>query len=201
MFVLKHWCEDTINLVYYKYDKHPRLKEQEQKQQFLETSMRAQISRSEEEQTELTSCHPWESVEHTALLVVIASQLLASIVWCARRKKGQNWIWMYHAIFVHSGRRRDYIQRWRHNIQERPYNHDSTASRLLSEVKHDLARLVLRWGTTLESLVLFFYFYLLLSLLSQEYSTCSTRTCTRTSTSTTTQQYSYSYSTAVVVVF
>ena len=41
-------------------------------------------------------------------------------------------------------------------LQERPYNHDSTASRLLSEVKHDLARLVLRWGTTLESLVLFF---------------------------------------------
>ena len=40
--------------------------------------------------------------------------------------------------------------------QEQPYNHDSTASRLLSEVKHDLARLVLRWGTTLESLVLFF---------------------------------------------
>ena len=159
--------------------------------------------RSEEEQTELASCHPWESVEHMALLVVIASQLLASIVWCARRKKGQNWIWMYHAIFVHSGRRRDYIERWRHNIQERPYNHDSTASRLLSEVKHDLARLVLRWGTTLESLVLFFYFYLLLSLLSQEYSTCSTRTCTSTGTSTTTtpQQYSYSYSTAVVVVF
>ena len=58
MIVLKHWCEDTINLIYYKYDKHPRLKEQEQKQQFLETSMRAQISRSEEEQTELTSCHP-----------------------------------------------------------------------------------------------------------------------------------------------
>ena len=40
--------------------------------------------------------------------------------------------------------------------QERPYNHDSTASRLLSEVKHDLAALVLRWGTTLESAVLFF---------------------------------------------
>ena len=114
------------------------------------------VRRSEEEQTELASCHPWESVEHMALLVVIASQLLASIVWCARRKKGQNWIWMYHAIFVHSGRRRDYIERWRHNSQERPYNHDSTASRLLSEVKHDLARLVLRWGTTLESLVLFF---------------------------------------------
>ena len=40
--------------------------------------------------------------------------------------------------------------------QERPYHNDSTASRLLSEVKHCRARLVLRWGTTLESLVLFF---------------------------------------------
>lgn len=43
--------------------------------------------------------------------------------------------------------------------QERPYHSDSTASRLLSEVKHCRARLVLRWGTTLESLVLFFYSY------------------------------------------
>ncbi|KAL7459831.1 hypothetical protein ACHAWC_011638, partial [Mediolabrus comicus] len=42
--------------------------------------------------------------------------------------------------------------------QERPYHSDSTASRLLSEVKHCRARLVLRWGTTLESLVLFFCF-------------------------------------------
>ena len=40
--------------------------------------------------------------------------------------------------------------------QERPYNDDSIASRLLSEVKHRLAWLVLRWGTTLESQVLFF---------------------------------------------
>ena len=40
--------------------------------------------------------------------------------------------------------------------QERPYQHDSTASRLLSEVKHVRAQLVLRWGTTLESWVLFF---------------------------------------------
>ena len=38
---------------------------------------------------------------------------------------------------------------------ERPYQHDSTASRLLSEVKHVRAWLVLRWGTTLESQVLF----------------------------------------------
>ena len=42
------------------------------------------------------------------------------------------------------------------HYQERPYHSDSTASRLLSEVKHCRARLVLRWGTTLESLVLFF---------------------------------------------
>ena len=41
--------------------------------------------------------------------------------------------------------------------QERPYHDDNTASRLLSEVKHHRARLVLRWGTTLESRVLFFY--------------------------------------------
>ena len=41
-------------------------------------------------------------------------------------------------------------------IQERPHHSDSTASRLLSEVKHCRARLLLRWGTTLESLVLFF---------------------------------------------
>ncbi len=43
----------------------------------------------------------------------------------------------------------------------RPYQHDSTASRLLSEVKHVRAWLVLRWGTTLESQVLysFYIFY------------------------------------------
>ena len=37
------------------------------------------------------------------------------------------------------------------SLWERPYQHDSTASRLLSEVKHVRAQLVLRWGTTLES--------------------------------------------------
>ena len=51
---------------------------------------------------------------------------------------------------------RFYIWQWGYCGQERPYNHDSTASRLLSEVKHDLVRLVLRWGTTLEYLMLFF---------------------------------------------
>ena len=40
--------------------------------------------------------------------------------------------------------------------QERPYHDDSTDSRLLSEVKHRRAQLVLRWGTTLEYCVLFF---------------------------------------------
>ena len=55
----------------------------------------------------------------------------------------------------------------RHHIcQERPYHSDSTASRLLSEVKHCRARLVLRWGTTLESLVLFFCFFLIFHYLS-----------------------------------
>ena len=39
-----------------------------------------------------------------------------------------------------------FVMKW-----ERPYQHDSTASRLLSEVKHARAQLVLRWGTTLES--------------------------------------------------
>ena len=43
--------------------------------------------------------------------------------------------------------------------QERPYHDDSTASRLLSEVKHRRAWLVLRWGTTLESRVLFFWLF------------------------------------------
>eukprot|EP00934_Nitzschia_sp_Nitz4_P006119 Nitzschia sp. Nitz4//scaffold167_size49223//35599//36857//NITZ4_007040-RA/size49223-processed-gene-0.62-mRNA-1//-1//CDS//3329538290//6109//frame0 len=37
------------------------------------------------------------------------------------------------------------------SLRERPYQHDSTASRPLSEVKHVRAQLVLRWGTTLES--------------------------------------------------
>ena len=54
-------------------------------------------------------------------------------------------------------RRCDIVVRGFHH-QDRPYNDDSTASRLLSEVKHHLARLVLRWGTTLESLVLIFCF-------------------------------------------
>ena len=48
-----------------------------------------------------------------------------------------------------------YVSMWPYK-QERPYHDDSTASRLLSEVKHHRARLVLRWGTTLESRALFF---------------------------------------------
>ena len=41
-----------------------------------------------------------------------------------------------------------YIAQWTAKWQERPYHDDSTASRLLSEVKHRRAWLVLRWGTT-----------------------------------------------------
>ena len=62
----------------------------------------------------------------------------------------------------------DSIGRRADHKQERPYNYDSTASRLLSKVKHDLTRLELRWGTTLESLVLFFYLFLL-GLLSRSF--------------------------------
>ena len=40
-------------------------------------------------------------------------------------------------------------------VWERPNHNESTASRLLSEVKHCRAWLVLRWGTTLETWVLF----------------------------------------------
>jgi hypothetical protein len=54
-----------------------------------------------------------------------------------------------------------YILSSLHENQERPYNVDSTASRPLCEVKQHLARLVLRWGTTLESRVLFFLLHLL----------------------------------------
>ena len=45
------------------------------------------------------------------------------------------------------------------SVRVRPYQHDSTASRLLSEVKHARAQLVLRWGTTLESWVLFSFYF------------------------------------------
>ena len=47
--------------------------------------------------------------------------------------------------------------------QDGPYHSDSTASRLLSEVKHCRVELVLRWGTTLESSM--FIFCLLFSCL------------------------------------
>ena len=40
---------------------------------------------------------------------------------------------------------------------ERPYNRENTASRLICEVKHVLAWIVVRWGTTREVRVLFFF--------------------------------------------
>ena len=48
--------------------------------------------------------------------------------------------------------------------QERPNHNNSTASRLLSEVKYCQALLVLQWGTMLESKVLFFLLYSLCSI-------------------------------------
>ena len=44
------------------------------------------------------------------------------------------------------------VQIW----QEYSFNNESTASNLLSEVKHHQASLVLRWGATVESWVMFF---------------------------------------------
>jgi hypothetical protein len=55
-------------------------------------------------------------------------------------------------------------------FRERPYQHDSTASRPLSEVKHVRAWLVLRWGTTLESQVLFSFCLSLEPLISFSFS-------------------------------
>lgn len=48
-----------------------------------------------------------------------------------------------------------------HHHQERPYHVDRTTSRPLCEVKRRRARLVLRWGTTWEALVLFLFVLLL----------------------------------------
>ena len=49
-------------------------------------------------------------------------------------------------------------------VWERPNHNESTASRLLSKVKHCRAWLVLRWGTTLESWVLFSSSFILLEV-------------------------------------
>ena len=48
--------------------------------------------------------------------------------------------------------------------QERPNHNNSTASRLLSEVKYCQALLLLQWGTMLESKVLFFLLHSLCSI-------------------------------------
>ena len=51
-----------------------------------------------------------------------------------------------------------YIHYFSLRNQDGPYHSDSTASRLLSEVKHCRVELVLRWGTTLESSMFIFCF-------------------------------------------
>ena len=68
--------------------------------------------------------------------------LLTQLCDCISAVPEKNGVYIYYYIYVPR--------------QERPYHDDSTASRLLSEVKHHRAWLVLRWGTTLESQVLFF---------------------------------------------
>lgn len=47
MIVLKHWCEDTINLVYFTYAKHPYVvyKNKNKSNNWRPASMRAQIRR------------------------------------------------------------------------------------------------------------------------------------------------------------
>ena len=81
--------------------------------------------------------------------------------WCSRLTVKQAVQHSYHVVKIQKMvSQMANIQIGFHStsIQERPYQHESTASRLLSEVKHVRARLVLRWGTTLESRVLFFCF-------------------------------------------
>jgi hypothetical protein len=51
----------------------------------------------------------------------------------------------------------------------------SCSSRLLSEVKHDLAWLVLRWGTTLEYQVLFFLAFSIITIFSPSFGTTTIR--------------------------
>ena len=60
---------------------------------------------------------------------------------------GLVWFGLFSGLYFH-------VFKW-----ERPNHNESTASRLLSEVKHYRAWLVLRWGTTLESRVLFSLFF------------------------------------------
>ena len=51
-----------------------------------------------------------------------------------------------------------------HEIQgchERPYDRENTASRLICEVKHVPVWIVVRWGTTREVQMLFFYYFFL----------------------------------------
>ena len=48
-----------------------------------------------------------------------------------------------------------------HLYQERPYKHDSTASRLLSEVKHVLARSTVGDHVGIPSVVLCFYIFIM----------------------------------------
>ena len=64
----------------------------------------------------------------------------------------------------HERRRAYYIAHFLHinkddldKKHERPYNRENTASRSICEVKHVLVWIVVRWGTTREVQMLFFF--------------------------------------------
>ena len=64
----------------------------------------------------------------------------------------------------HEGRRAYYLAHFLHinkddldKKHERPYNRENTASRSICEVKHVLVWIVVRWGTTREVQMLFFF--------------------------------------------
>ena len=72
------------------------------------------------------------------LVLSVASRTTASLVWIALSSNV-----LFGSYNLNFGS--EYL---------RPYNRESTASRLICEVKHVLARIVVRWGTTREVRVL-----------------------------------------------
>ena len=87
-------------------------------------------------------------------LVNAKCNLFSMICWCHCMAEWdpdeRSWLGDHIELF--------YIHYFSFNNQDGPYHSDSTASRLLSEVKHCRVELVLRWGTTLESSMFIFCF-------------------------------------------
>ena len=85
----------------------------------------------------------------TPRVVCLPLYLLVSVWWNGIRMR--SWLGDHNIELF-------YIHYFSLNNQDGPYHSDSTASRLLSEVKHCRVELVLRWGTTLESSMFIFCF-------------------------------------------